>query len=80
MAPGNVRASFYNPELPGAETLAVYVAPSSSASTHDLGTPKQVAQALAAVAANSQLQVCTTAGAAKERLHRLFRTARKLHG
>lgn len=53
---GSVLASFYNVDLPGAETLAVYRAPATAASTQQLGSPLQVAQRLAGVAENGQLQ------------------------
>ncbi|PNW71095.1 hypothetical protein CHLRE_17g746397v5 [Chlamydomonas reinhardtii] len=54
MPGGSVLASFYNPEEPGAETLAVYVAaaPEGVRRTADLGPPEEVAAGLAGIAPN----------------------------
>ncbi|KAG2425256.1 hypothetical protein HXX76_013840 [Chlamydomonas incerta] len=54
MEGGSVLASFYNPEEPGAETLAVYVSPppEGASSTADLGAPEDVAAGLARIAPN----------------------------
>lgn len=46
-----VLVSFYNPDEPGAETLAVYRSPTEASSTRGLGTPQVIAAAAAAAAA-----------------------------
>lgn len=64
LAPGSpVLASFYNPEEPGAETLAVYVGAAPElpelqravATTADLGSPEAVAARLASSAPNGHV-------------------------
>ncbi|KXZ52663.1 hypothetical protein GPECTOR_9g708 [Gonium pectorale] len=59
LLPGSsVLASFYSPEEPGAETLAVYVAPAAEGvrTTEDLGGPQAFAAGLAAIAPNGIVQ------------------------
>lgn len=58
LKPGSgVLASFYDPDLPGADTLAVYAAASPVPSIEQLGSAKDVGLALANVASFGKLQL-----------------------
>jgi hypothetical protein len=56
---GSIVASFYNPDLPGADVIAVYrstPAPGSTSTSAAFGSPEAYARALASVAPNGYLQ------------------------